>query len=158
MLRTPLIPALGRHRQADFWVQDQPGQKSEFQDSQGCSHPVSNQTNEETKKEERKNKWVELGVWREHHFYLQPMLPFSLSLIISDRRFVSWGISSGEYSALANSSLSTVWMQSLTTEGLNLSPRISKGQLRALACLQTSAFLISSLNGFCFILHSYYKC
>jgi hypothetical protein len=33
--RTPLIPALGRQRQADFWVQDQPGLQSEFQDSQG---------------------------------------------------------------------------------------------------------------------------
>jgi hypothetical protein len=31
----PLIPALGRQRQADFWVQGQPGVQSEFQDSQG---------------------------------------------------------------------------------------------------------------------------
>jgi hypothetical protein len=30
-----LIPALGRQRQADFWVQGQPGLQSEFQDSQG---------------------------------------------------------------------------------------------------------------------------
>jgi hypothetical protein len=30
----PLIPALGRQRQADFWVQGQPGLQSEFQDSQ----------------------------------------------------------------------------------------------------------------------------
>jgi hypothetical protein len=33
--RTPLIPALRRQRQADFWVQGQPGLQSEFQDSQG---------------------------------------------------------------------------------------------------------------------------
>jgi hypothetical protein len=33
--RTPLIPALGRQRQADFWVRGQPGSQSEFQDSQG---------------------------------------------------------------------------------------------------------------------------
>jgi hypothetical protein len=33
--RTPLIPALGRQRQADFWVRSQPGLQSEFQDSQG---------------------------------------------------------------------------------------------------------------------------
>jgi hypothetical protein len=26
----PLIPALGRQRQADFWVQDQPGLQNEF--------------------------------------------------------------------------------------------------------------------------------
>jgi hypothetical protein len=32
--RTPLIPKLGRQRQADFWVQGQPGLQSEFQDSQ----------------------------------------------------------------------------------------------------------------------------
>jgi hypothetical protein len=33
--RMPLIPALGRQRQVDFWVQGQPGLQSEFQDSQG---------------------------------------------------------------------------------------------------------------------------
>jgi hypothetical protein len=33
--RTPLIPALGRQRQADFWVWGQPGLQSECQDSQG---------------------------------------------------------------------------------------------------------------------------
>ena len=31
---TPLIPALGRQKQADFWVGGQPGLQSEFQDSQ----------------------------------------------------------------------------------------------------------------------------
>jgi hypothetical protein len=31
----PNIPALGRQRQADFWVRGQPGLQSEFQDSQG---------------------------------------------------------------------------------------------------------------------------
>ena len=31
----PLIPALGRQRQVDFWVQGQPGLQSDFQDSQG---------------------------------------------------------------------------------------------------------------------------
>jgi hypothetical protein len=30
----PLIPALGKQRQADFWVRGQPGLQSEFQDSQ----------------------------------------------------------------------------------------------------------------------------
>jgi hypothetical protein len=33
--RMPLIPALGRQRQADFWVRGEPGLQSEFQDSQG---------------------------------------------------------------------------------------------------------------------------
>jgi hypothetical protein len=32
--RTPLIPALGRQRQADFLVRGQPGLQSEFLDSQ----------------------------------------------------------------------------------------------------------------------------
>jgi hypothetical protein len=32
--RMPLIPALGRQKQADFWVPGQPGLQSEFQDSQ----------------------------------------------------------------------------------------------------------------------------
>jgi hypothetical protein len=31
----PLIPALGRQRQADFWFWGQPGLQSEFQDSHG---------------------------------------------------------------------------------------------------------------------------
>jgi hypothetical protein len=31
----PLIPALGRQRQVDFWVWGQPGLQNEFQDSQG---------------------------------------------------------------------------------------------------------------------------
>jgi hypothetical protein len=31
----PLIPALGRQRQVDFWVRGQPGLQSEFQDRQG---------------------------------------------------------------------------------------------------------------------------
>jgi hypothetical protein len=30
----PLIPALGRQRQVDFWVWGQPALQSEFQDSQ----------------------------------------------------------------------------------------------------------------------------
>jgi hypothetical protein len=30
----PLIPALGRQRQVDFWVRGQSGLQSEFQDSQ----------------------------------------------------------------------------------------------------------------------------
>jgi hypothetical protein len=33
----PLIPALGRQRQADFWVQGQPWLQSEFQDNQDCT-------------------------------------------------------------------------------------------------------------------------
>jgi hypothetical protein len=35
MVAHALIPALGRQRRANFWVWDQPGLQSEFQDSQG---------------------------------------------------------------------------------------------------------------------------
>jgi hypothetical protein len=42
--RTLLIPALGRQRQADFWVQGQPGLQSEFQDSQGYTEKKQKQT------------------------------------------------------------------------------------------------------------------
>jgi hypothetical protein len=53
---TPLIPALGRQRQADFWVRGQPGLQSEFQDSQGytekpCLEKTENKKTT-TKKEE----------------------------------------------------------------------------------------------------------
>jgi hypothetical protein len=47
-------PALGRQRQADFWVRSQPGLQSEFQDSQGytekpCLEEQKTKTNKQTK-------------------------------------------------------------------------------------------------------------
>jgi hypothetical protein len=50
---TPLIPALGRQRQVDFWVQGQPGLQSEFQDSQDytekpCLKKNKKQTNKKS--------------------------------------------------------------------------------------------------------------
>ena len=52
--RTPLIPALGRQRQADFWVWGQPGLQSD-QDSQGytekpCLKKQTNKKQNKTKK------------------------------------------------------------------------------------------------------------
>jgi hypothetical protein len=46
----PLVPALGRQRQVDFWVRGQPGLQSKFQDSQGytekpCLKKPTNQPN-----------------------------------------------------------------------------------------------------------------
>jgi hypothetical protein len=35
----PLIPALRKQRQVDFWVRGQPGLQSEFQNSQGYTSP-----------------------------------------------------------------------------------------------------------------------
>jgi hypothetical protein len=45
----PLILALGRQRQADFWVQGQPGLQSEFQDSQGYTEKPCLETQNKTK-------------------------------------------------------------------------------------------------------------
>jgi hypothetical protein len=48
--RTPLIPALGRQRQADFCVRGQPGLQSEFQDSQGYTEkPCLKKPNKQNK-------------------------------------------------------------------------------------------------------------
>jgi hypothetical protein len=48
----PLIPALGRQRQVNFWVRGQPGLQSEFQDSQGYTEKpcLEKQTNKQTNK------------------------------------------------------------------------------------------------------------
>jgi hypothetical protein len=51
--RTPLVPALRRQRQADFWVQGQPGLQSEFQDSQGYTEKLCLG---KTKKKKKKKK------------------------------------------------------------------------------------------------------
>jgi hypothetical protein len=48
--RTPLILALGRQRQVDFWIWGQPGLQSEFQDSQGYTEkPCLEKTKTKTK-------------------------------------------------------------------------------------------------------------
>jgi len=54
---TLLIPALGRQRQADVWVQGQPGLQSEFQDSQGYTekHCLEKPKRKGGKKEERED-------------------------------------------------------------------------------------------------------
>ena len=45
-----LIPALGRQRQVDFWVQGHPGLQSEFQDSQGYTEKPCLQKTKKKKK------------------------------------------------------------------------------------------------------------
>jgi hypothetical protein len=68
----PLIPALGRQRQVDFWVRGQPGLQSEFQDSQGytekpclekpnqtkLNQTKKPKTNKQTNKQKNKTKFV----------------------------------------------------------------------------------------------------
>jgi hypothetical protein len=56
---TPLIPALGRQRQADFWVQGQPGLQSEFQDSQSYTEKPCLKKPKKKKKKKKKEKGLE---------------------------------------------------------------------------------------------------
>ena len=54
--RTPLIPALGRQRQADFWVRGQPDLQSELQDSQGYTEKPCLEKNKNKNKTKQKKK------------------------------------------------------------------------------------------------------
>jgi hypothetical protein len=49
----PLIPALGRQRQVDFWVGGQPDLQSKFQDSQGSTEKPCLEKPKEKKKKKR---------------------------------------------------------------------------------------------------------
>ena len=51
-----MIPALGRQRQADFWVPGQPGLQSEFQDSEDYTEKACLKTLEKKKEKKRKEK------------------------------------------------------------------------------------------------------
>jgi hypothetical protein len=53
----PLIPALGKQRQADFWVWGQPGLQSEFQDSQGYTEEPCLQKQNKTNKQKKLNNF-----------------------------------------------------------------------------------------------------
>ena len=52
----PLIPALGRQKQADFWVWGQSGLQSEFQDNQGYKekHCLEKQKKQNKTKQNKK--------------------------------------------------------------------------------------------------------
>jgi hypothetical protein len=53
----PLIPALVRQRQVDFWVRGQPGLQSEFQDSQGYTEkPCLEKQHKKTQHNTKQNK------------------------------------------------------------------------------------------------------
>jgi hypothetical protein len=59
---TPLVPELGRQRQADFLVRGQPGLQSEFQDSQGYTEkPCLQKGKKEKKRKKRKQESHKLG-------------------------------------------------------------------------------------------------
>ena len=53
---TPVIPALGRQRQADFCVRGQPGLQSEFKDSQGYTEePCLEKQKQKEKRDQNKD-------------------------------------------------------------------------------------------------------
>jgi hypothetical protein len=57
---TPLIPALERQRQVDFWVRGQAGLQSEFQDSQGYTEKPSLEIPKPTNQPTNKTQWSQL--------------------------------------------------------------------------------------------------
>jgi hypothetical protein len=65
----PLIPALGRQRQVDFWVRGQSGLQSEFQDSQSYTEkpylkkPKKQKTNKQTKKQNKQTNKNPKETW-----------------------------------------------------------------------------------------------
>ena len=67
-LEPGLIPALRRQRQADFWVQGQPGLQSEFQDSQSYTEKPflekNNNNNNKKKKKTQKTPKTTTKKWR----------------------------------------------------------------------------------------------
>jgi hypothetical protein len=76
---TPLIPALGRHRQADFCVRGQPGLQSEFQDSLGYTEKPclkktkKTKTKTKTKKQKQKIKTKKLKPCTYEHLIFEKM-------------------------------------------------------------------------------------
>jgi hypothetical protein len=86
----PIIPALGRQGQADFWVRGQPGLQSEFQDSQGYTEKPclektkkNKQTNKQNKTKQNKNTLspfasgkllIETEIFPEHYLFRMSVL------------------------------------------------------------------------------------
>ena len=69
----PFIPALGRQRQADFWVPGQPGLQSDFQDSQGYTEKPCLENQQQKQQQQQKPKivfanqlWKQIWVKIEH--------------------------------------------------------------------------------------------
>ena len=110
---TPLIPALGRQKQADLWVRGQPGLQSEFQDSQGytekpCLEEKKQSQNQKglfqtavsVSMEERSNAmllWPELGKKILNKYLIKwkllNILLFALSSIYSEIKCFSFPVS-----------------------------------------------------------------
>ena len=78
--RSPLIPALGRQRQADFWVRAQPRVQSELQDSQGYTEKFclkKNQNQKQPTKQTKKAMIIFHSLHMQYGFYFM----FDTSLV-----------------------------------------------------------------------------
>ena len=87
---TPLIPALGRQRQADFWVRGQPGPQCEFQDSQGFTEKscIENKTKKKKKQKTKKSTTINKTLWNLHkaqlnHWWHWTMCLFDTSTVMA---------------------------------------------------------------------------
>jgi hypothetical protein len=76
----PLISALGRQRQVDFWVWDQPGLQSEFQDSQGYTEKHCLQ---KTKTIQQKIPTIHVSQCKIYIHGLNKVFPFGLAMLPS---------------------------------------------------------------------------
>ena len=73
---TPLIPAFGRQRQADFWVRGQPSLQSEFQGSQGYTEkPCLEKTKNKQQQQQR------MDLWEVRHSLKKGNVSFSFAVI-----------------------------------------------------------------------------
>ena len=74
----PLIPVLGRQRQEEFWVGDQLGLQSKFQDSQGYiekPYLENKQASKQTNKQKlKKNNWS----WKKEKMAIECVTYFKL--------------------------------------------------------------------------------
>ena len=69
--RTPLIPALGRQRQMDFWVPGQPGLQSEFQDIQDYTEKPCFENNQNNNNNNNNNNKSSLCLSAQSSFIYQ---------------------------------------------------------------------------------------
>jgi hypothetical protein len=71
--RTPLISALGRQKQVDFWVRGQPGLQTEFQDSQGYTEKPCLEKPQKKERKKKKN-WHKRAAYL-HLGYMKAYIP-----------------------------------------------------------------------------------
>jgi hypothetical protein len=85
---TLLIPALGRQRQADFWVWGQPGLQSEFQDSQGYTEKPC--LEKKKKRKEKKRNLLMCIISSEFSLTTSGSKPIYTRFFLSNIRLWSW--------------------------------------------------------------------